>query len=634
MSLLSAHDLVKHYGGRTILGGVSLTLESGDRVGLLGRNGTGKTTLIRILTGKDDSESGHIITKRGLTLYAVDQVPQFDPTWTVHQTIMAGLSRHSDVQAALQTVEDKMGRAKDEALNALVHEQAELSAELDRLGGYDVQHRADAVLDALRAPPKDRILSTCSVGEQRRVALALGLLSKPDVLVLDEPTNHLDVGTIEWLQLNLQTYPGAILLVTHDRYFLDDVATRIVELDRGTLRTYEGNYTSYILSKAERDAMEARTEHNRIRAIDSELTWVRASAPARTTKQKARLKRFDEMVADRPIAGPGDVSFRLPHPPRIGKTILELKGVSKGYDGRTLFENFDLILKKGDCIGIVGPNGAGKTTLLGTITGDVVPDTGEVVKGKNTAIVYADQRRADLDDDNTVIEEVAGESDKVFIGDQAMQVQSFLDKLLFDSALQRTKVGALSGGERSRVSLAKALRESANLLILDEPTNDLDLATLRILEDALIAYPGCSLIVSHDRYFLDRVATAILAFEGDGRVILYEGGHQLYTERKKAAAAPAKGAKKGKAGRAAKSKVVRTRRTFNEQKAFDEMEDRILKAETFVQDLEKETSDPESIRMLGLKMKAKLTELDDARTAVETLYAAWAKLGELEPYGG
>lgn len=636
MSLLSAHDLVKHHGGRAILGGVSITLESGDRVGLLGRNGAGKTTLVRILTGRQDAESGEILKKRGLTVYAVDQVPDFDPSHTVGEAVMAGLSRHSQALQALQAVEAKMHEATEAELDALVIEQAERGAELERLGGYNVTHKADAVLDALRAPPKDRRLGNCSVGEQRRVALAVGLLSQPDVLVLDEPTNHLDVETIEWLQTNLQSYPGAILLVTHDRYFLDEVATKIAELDRGTLRTYSGNYTEYMVRKAEREAMEARTDHNRLRAIENELTWVRASAPARTTKQKARLKKFDEMVADRPVQGPGQVSFRLPHPPRIGKTILELRGVSKAYGPRTLFEDLKLLLKKGDRIGIIGENGAGKTTLIKTITGDVVPDSGEIVRGKNTEIVYADQGRADLHDDNTVIKEVAGDSDKVFIGDQAMQVQSFLDQLLFDSALQRTKVGALSGGERSRVSLAKALRVAANLLILDEPTNDLDLATLRVLEDALVAYPGCALIVSHDRYFLDRVATAILAFEGDGKVVLYEGGHQLYRDRLKARDTPAPVTEaKAKTVRATKpkAKVSRTRRTFKEQQEFDQMEDRIMEAESKVEALQALTSDPETIRSLGAQMKAKLTELDEARAAVEPLYTRWSQLGELDPYG-
>lgn len=631
MTLLSARDLTKHYGERAILDGVSLTIEPRARIGLIGRNGAGKTTLVRILTGEVDPEDGVLERRRHMTASVVEQTPQLAPTMSVEDALATGLERHNVIQAELARVEAEMKTARGDALDELVHEQASLGERLERIG-YDVDHRIDAMIDALKIPERQRTLATLSLGEQRRVALAIGLLTAPDLLILDEPTNHLDITTINWLQSTLTAYAGALLFITHDRYFLDEVATQIIELDRGTLHSYAGNYTEYLVAKAEREATEARIANKRNRAIEEELKWVRASAPARTTKQKARLDRFDELVADRPTLASGEVTFRLPHPPRLGKTILELHDISKAYD-RTLIEKLSLKLKAKDRIGIIGENGAGKSTLLKIILGQVEPDSGTVEKGVNTKLVYADQARADLDDSNTVLEEVAGDSDKVWVGDQPVQVQSFLDSLLFDASLQRTKVGALSGGERSRVSLAKSLRDAGNLLILDEPTNDLDLATLRVLEDALVDYPGCALIVSHDRYFLDRVTTAILAFEGDGRVTLYEGRYSTYLSLRPEPTTSATPKKPKKETREA-PKREKTRRTFPEQKEFDGMEEAILKAEGDVEALEALVSDPEQIRKLGKGIETKLAQLDRMRSGVEALYARWSELSELEPYGG
>ncbi|MEQ8274017.1 MAG: ABC-F family ATP-binding cassette domain-containing protein [Deltaproteobacteria bacterium] len=635
MSLLNAKGLTKHYGERAILDGVAFTVDPNARIGLIGRNGAGKSTLIRILAGELDADDGTIERRRNSTIAVVEQAPRLALDRSVADALQTGLEHHNRLTAALEDVTKKMHDAEGEDLDALIEEQAAIGDHLERIG-YDVEHKVDAMIDHLKIPPKSRTLGSLSLGEQRRVALAIGLLTAPDFLVLDEPTNHLDVETIVWLQNTLAKYAGALLLVTHDRYFLDEVATRIVELDRGALHAYDGNYTEYLVLKAEREAMESRIAEKRIRAIEEELKWVRASAPARTTKQKARLDRFDALVENRPKAAMGEVTFSLPHPPRLGKIILELEGLTKGYDGRTLIDRLSLKLKPKDRIGILGPNGAGKSTLLKMILGEVEPDAGTIRPGLNTKVVYADQARADLDPDRTVLEEVAGDNDKVFVGDRAVQVQSFLDGLLFDGALQRTKVGALSGGEKSRVSLAKSLRETGNLLILDEPTNDLDLATLRVLEDALVEYPGCSLIVSHDRYFLDRVTTAILAFEGDGRVTLYEGRYSTYLSLKPeepVAEEPPKAAPPPPPP-PPKPKKARTRRTHPEQREFEAMEDKILEAESEVEALEAKLADPDAIKALGAQVGEAIAELEAKKSAVEQLYARWSALSELEPYGG
>ncbi len=643
MSLIAAHGIVKRYGPTTILDGVSITIEEKDRLGLIGRNGAGKSTLTRILAGTEEPEAGELMRRRGLSLAVVEQAPKLEPSMTVEAAVLTGLAHHQALHDELGVIESRLQTASETELSELIEHQARLLSSIERHAAWNSSHQADAISNALRLPPKHRTLGQLSLGELRRVALAVGLLEAPELLVLDEPTNHLDVETIEWLEVTLRAYQGALVLVTHDRYFLDNVATRIAEIDRGELRAYDGNYTEYLVKKAERAAIEARTEHHRQRAIEAELVWVRASAPARTTKQKARLDRFDAVVANRPKAEAGEVKFRLPHPPRLGKTILELHQVSKAYGDRTLVRNLDLLLKKGDHIGVLGPNGAGKTTLLRMILGETTPDSGEIVRPPNTVVVYADQARADLDEELSVLEEVAGDGDKVYVGDTAIQVQAFLGQLLFSDSLQRMKVGALSGGEKSRVSLAKALRQAGNLLILDEPTNDLDLATLRVLEEAIVEYPGCALIVSHDRYFLDRVTTAILAFEGDGRVVLYEGSHQSYRDRLSASAS-AKLATEPEPERKETRPAVekrsnpaisarKKRRSWKEEQEWKGMEAAILSAEDGASKIEQELCDPESARKLGAGLPDRMQALERTKREVERLYARWAELSELEAYG-
>jgi ATP-binding cassette subfamily F protein uup len=611
-----------------VLDGVSVTIEPRDRFGLIGINGAGKSTLIRILIGLEEADGGEIQRRRGLTTRYVEQAPRIDPDTTVREAVRSGLARNQAAKARLERITEEIAAAKGETLAALIEEQSTWTEELERAGGWNVEHQAEAAMLALGVPDGGRRIGTLSQGEMRRVALCAGLLEAPDLLVLDEPTNHIDVRAIEWLEATLADYPHALLLVTHDRYFLDRVATRLGELDRGSLHLYEGNYSAYLVEKAERDALEARAEHKRRRAIENELSWVRRRAPARTTKQKARLERFDALVAARPKVVSTDVDFRLPHPPRIGKTILELSGVSKSFGGRKLIDRLDLLLAKGDRLGIVGPNGAGKTTLLRMILGELEPDEGTIVRGQNTMIAYADQRRV-LNESKTVLDEVSGDNDFVHVGEVAVPVHGFLSGLLFDGDAQRTKIAALSGGEKSRVALAKALRVTANLLILDEPTNDLDLPTLRILEDALMTYPGCALIVSHDRYFIDRVTTGALVFEGEGRVVRYEGDVSSHLDRDFEIPEQKDGRDKQEKPKRERSERAR-KLSFKEKRELEGMEQQIMDAEARVSELEREVYDPEVVKRIGQKIAAKMAELEAARREVERLYARWSELSAIE----
>ncbi|MCA9675949.1 MAG: ATP-binding cassette domain-containing protein, partial [Myxococcales bacterium] len=493
-AILTAQDLEKSYGPRRVLDGVSFTVHDGDRIGLIGRNGSGKSTLMKLITGEAEADGGQLAMRRALGLEYVPQEPRLDPERTV-------------------------------------------AATLERDGV--ALHEAQTLAAALRLPPMEAHIRVLSIGERRRVALCRALLGNAELLALDEPTNHLDARTVEWLEDRLASRAGALLLVTHDRYFLDRVATRILELDRGKLYAHDGDYTAFLERQAERLSAEASHERARASFVRRELDWIRRGPKARTTKAKARIDRFDNAVAAAPTAADkvvGAISLRLPEGGRLGKTILELKGLTRRIGDRTLFQDLTLTMKPGDRIGIVGPNGAGKTTLIRTILGEVPPDRGEVVLGINTRPAYLEQGRTELDDDRTVLEEVAGDSDHVQLEDGPVHVRTFLRALQFDDATASTRIADLSGGERNRVQLARLLRRGGNLLVLDEPTNDLDLLTLGALEEGLTEFGGCALIVSHDRWFLDRVATGILAFDPDvrgGEVVFYEGDYSSYVAKRK-----------------------------------------------------------------------------------------------------
>lgn len=628
--ILTAQGVRKSFGLREILGGVSFAINDQDRVALVGVNGSGKSTLLSILVGAAAPDDGLVTRRRELRLEHVAQEPALDPDATVGTVLAEGLAQHSARLARLEALGARLHELDGIALEAALAEQAALHEQIAHDGGWERDHELRTVAAALDTPPMERIIGTLSIGERRRVALARALLARPDLLSLDEPTNHLDATTVAWLEERLRSFAGALLLVTHDRYFLDRVATRILELDRGRLYVHDGGYERFLERQAERAAIEATHDREREMFIRRELDWIRRGPSARGTKQQARIDRFDAVVeADRTaVRARGPLALRLSTGGRLGKTILELDQVSKSVNGKPLFTDLSLILKPGDRIGIVGPNGVGKSTLVRTILGQIAPDAGRVVVGQNTRFAFLDQARADLDDSRTVLDEVSGGNDHVFLEDGPVHVRTFLRMLLFDDRAADTPVGVLSGGERNRVQLAKLLRVGGNLLVLDEPTNDLDLYTLGVLEEALVEFGGCALVVSHDRWFLDRVATGILAFEGNGRVEFYEGSFDSYLRRRRAEhfeAAPVETVNPV-APPSVVSPVKSRKRSFKEQQELVGMEAAIVAAEARVGELEATLSNGSVYKERASEVPALVAALDAARRQVEQLYARWQEL--------
>jgi ATP-binding cassette subfamily F protein uup len=638
-AILTVQGLEKSFGTRRVLGGVSFAVAEDDRIALVGVNGAGKSTLMRILAGVGESEAdapdaGLVTRRRGLSIEYVAQEPRLDPELTVGQTLRQGLRAHARALAELEALGATLATLAGDKLDTALARQAELHERINQLGGWDQDHELRGLAAALAVPPEEATLGALSIGERRRVALARALLARPELLALDEPTNHLDAATIDWLEGRLRERAGALLLVTHDRYFLDRVATRILELDRGRLHAYEGGYARFLGQQAERLDNEAARERERAAFVRRELDWIRRGPAARTTKQQARIDRFDAAVAaapDRQERRGGPMALRLPVGARLGKSVLELRGLGKSVGGKPLFRDLDLIWKPGDRVGVIGPNGAGKTTLVRTILGELAADAGQVIAGVNTRYAFLDQARATLDDTRTVLEEVAGDNEHVFLEDGPVHARTFLRMLLFDDAFADTPVGVLSGGERNRVQLAKLLRAGANFIVLDEPTNDLDVMTLTVLEDALASFGGCALIVSHDRWFLDKVATGILAFEGDGQVGFYEGSCSDYLARAAAARTPARVRDTPAPASVTPAPTpARPRKlSFKERQELDGMEAAILAAEERVASLEATLQDADLYARRPAEVPALVAALDEARARVEALYARWAELSAL-----
>ncbi len=530
-TLVTLSDINKNIGSRPLLQGLNLTLHEGDRIGVLGVNGCGKTTLMRILTGQDPLFEGRRILKRELSFAYVSQEPPLDEDKTVKENVMLGAKAVTDLLERFDELNSMLGEDGVD-LDKVMAELEIVQNSIENKDGWELDRQIEVAMEALCLPPDDQVVNVLSGGERRRVALARYLIMHPELLVLDEPTNHLDADTITWLESFIQSYKGTVLLVTHDRYFLDNVATRMVEISNMQLRSFEGNYSDYLSQKAALEDIESKNEAGREKLFKRELEWFNKTPKGRNTKNRARIKNFMEMQEESPRDIVRSPKFAIPEGPRLGKQVLEFKNVCKGYGDLNLIENLSLNIQPGAIIGVVGPNGAGKTTLIRMIMGEETPDSGVVLQGQNTVYSYIDQKRNILDDDQTVYENISDGSEFVTYGKQQLAVRHYLARFLFTGPIQQTSVGQLSGGERNRVTLAKLLKRPGNFLILDEPTNDLDLMTLRVLEEALEDYRGCALIVTHDRYFLDRIATGILAYEGDGHVFYYEGSYELYRENR------------------------------------------------------------------------------------------------------
>ncbi|MCB9959010.1 MAG: energy-dependent translational throttle protein EttA [Rhodospirillaceae bacterium] len=523
------NGLTKAYpGGKKVLENIRLSFLPGAKIGVLGPNGSGKSTLMRIMAGIDSEFTGEAWAAEGAKVGYLSQEPQLDPAKTVAENVMLGLGEVHEWMTRFNEVSAAMAEP-DADFDALLAEQAELQEKIDAADAWDLDRTVEIAMDALRCPPGDSDVTMLSGGERRRVALCRLLLSKPDLLLLDEPTNHLDAESVAWLQRHLFDYAGTVVMVTHDRYFLDNVTGWILELDRGRGIPYEGNYTEYLDKKRKRLAQEAKTEAARQRELDSELEWIRQGARGRQAKQKARIKAYEDLLAAHKDQAPGTAQILIPTPDRLGETVIKADGVAKGFGDALLMEDLTFNLPRGGIVGVIGPNGAGKSTLFKMITGQETPDRGAIVVGETVTLGFVDQSRDTLDDKKSVWEEIAQGEDEIDLGNKRkMASRAYVGAFNFKGGDQQKKVGVLSGGERNRVHLAKILKSGANVILLDEPTNDLDVETLRALEEALLAFPGCAVVISHDRYFLDRIATHILAFEGESQVVWFEGNYEDY----------------------------------------------------------------------------------------------------------
>jgi sulfate-transporting ATPase len=515
---------------REVLKGIYLSFFPGAKIGVLGANGAGKSSLLRIMAGVDHDFIGEARPADGIKIGFLPQEPILDPGKDVRGNVEEAVRAQRALLTEFEAVSARFAEPMtDDEMTALLERQGALQERIETLNLWDLDRTIDIAMDALRLPPGDAAIATLSGGEKRRVALCRVLLEQPDLLLLDEPTNHLDAESVAWLERHLAEFPGTVVAVTHDRYFLDNVAGWILELDRGQGIPWKGNYSSWLKQKQARLATEEKQASARQRTLQRELEWVRLSPRARQAKSKARVARYEELLAEGDRAREGTAEILIPRPPRLGDEVVVAKGLAKGYGDRLLFENLDFSLPRGGIVGVIGPNGAGKTTLFRMIVGQEQPDAGTLTVGSTVKVAYVDQSREALDPSKTVYEEISGGADVLDFGGREVNARAYSAGFNFRGTDQQKKVGTLSGGERNRLHLAKLLKTGGNLLLLDEPTNDLDVDTLRALEDALVAFPGCAVVISHDRWFLDRIATHILAFEGESQVVWFEGNYQDYS---------------------------------------------------------------------------------------------------------
>lgn len=528
-------DLTKSYpGGREVFKGITLSFLPGVKIGVLGVNGAGKSTLLKIMAGVDKEYGGEAWAAEGAKVGYLEQEPHLDPSLTVGENVALGFGELKRAVDRFNEISMRFAEPMDDSeMEALLAEQAELQEKIDAGDGWELDRKLEIALEALRCPPADSPVDKLSGGERRRVALCRLLLEKPDILLLDEPTNHLDAESVAWLERTLREYEGTVMVITHDRYFLDNVTNWILEIERGRGYPFEGNYSSWLTQKRKRLAQEEKEESARQRALAAEQEWISSSPKARQAKSKSRITRYEELLAQSNEKATGVADIVITPGQRLGNVVIEAENLSKGFGDHLLIDNLSFKLPPGGIVGVIGPNGAGKSTLFRMITGQDKPDSGSLTVGETVQLGYVDQSRDDLDGDKNVWEEISGGTDVIYLGKRAIPSRAYVGAFNFKGADQQKKVGILSGGERNRVHLAKMLRKESNVILLDEPTNDLDVDTLRALEDALAEYPGCAVIISHDRWFLDRLATHILAFEGDSHVEWFEGNFQAYEEDKR-----------------------------------------------------------------------------------------------------
>jgi energy-dependent translational throttle protein EttA len=523
----------KYYDKRPVLKDIYLSYFYGAKIGVIGLNGSGKSSLLRILAGVDKEFNGETVLSPGHTVGFLEQEPLIDDARTVREVVEEAVQETVALLKEFEEINAKFAEEMSEnEMNALLERQGEVQEKLDHQDAWDLDARLDMAMDALRCPPPDTPVKVLSGGERRRVALCRLLLQKPDILLLDEPTNHLDAESVAWLEHHLQSYPGTVIAVTHDRYFLDNVAGWILELDRGEGIPWKGNYTSWLEQKQERLRHQEKSESDRQKTLQRELEWIRMSPKARRAKGKARITAYESLLDQESQKRREDLEIPIPPGPRLGNVVIEAQGVSKGYSDSLLVENMTFALPPGGIVGVIGPNGAGKTTLFRMIIGKEQPDSGKIRIGETVALAYVDQSRT-LDPRKSIWEEISGGADLLKLGAREVNSRAYVARFNFSGTDQQKKVGALSGGERNRVHLAKMLKEGANVLLLDEPTNDLDVNTLRALEEALESFAGCAVVISHDRWFLDRIATHILAFEGDSKVVWFDGNYSEYEADRK-----------------------------------------------------------------------------------------------------
>jgi sulfate-transporting ATPase len=516
---------------RIILRDISLSFFPGAKIGVLGLNGSGKSTLLKIMSGVDKDIEGEARAQAGIKVGYLPQEPLLDETKTVREVVGEGVGDVQSLIDRFNAISDKFAEPmSDDEMNKLMEEQAKMQDKIDAVGGWELERKLEIAADSLRLPPWDAVVGKLSGGEKRRVALCRLLLSKPDMLLLDEPTNHLDAESVAWLEHFLEEYPSTVIAVTHDRYFLDNVAEWILELDRGHGIPWQGNYSSWLEQKEQRLGQEERQQEALAKTLKRELEWVRTNPKARQAKSKARLQRYEELASQEFQKRNETNEIYIPPGDRLGDLVIECKNVRKGYGDRLLIDSLSFNLPAGGIVGIIGPNGAGKTTLFRMLSGAEKPDSGEIRLGPSVKLAYVDQSRQALNDKNTVWQEISGGLDLIKVGNYETSSRGYVGRFNFKGVQQQQVIGDLSGGERNRVHLAKVLKAGGNVLLLDEPTNDLDIETLRALEDALVAFPGCAVVISHDRWFLDRIATHILAFEGDSQVVWFEGNYQEYVE--------------------------------------------------------------------------------------------------------